>query len=278
MDKSDDLFKDFVKKYSQIKIIAEREGNNAKRTIAKLLLNSLYGRFGLKYEPYTIDFVKSDLADEISINHEVLDRVYIANNIECIKYIKAPSDILKELNRDEYNKLKNKTNLDGENVVRNITISALITSYASIFMNPFLNLSDNPCYYTDTDSLFLKYKLDDKYVGNGLGQFSFKGIASRAYFISPKTYCLIMEDGTVIIKCKGLDNKLLNENHFKEFLAGNSVSFDSQKIFTNLKRGTGGIKSMMFTINPEINNRKTIYRDKINFDTEPHHVIDGIIQ
>jgi DNA polymerase type B, organellar and viral len=277
MDKSKELFTQFVENYSKIKINAERDGNNAKRTTAKLILNSLYGRFGLKYEPYTIDFVQSSKADEISIMHEVFDRLYMANNIEFIKYTKAPSEILKDINREEYNKLKNKTDLDGEHVVRNITISAMISSYAAIFMNHFLNLSDNPSYYTDTDSLFMKLPLEDKYVGKELGKFSFKGIAKRAYFISPKTYCLIMVDDTVIIKCKGLDNKLLNENHFKEFLSGNSVSVDTKKIFTNIKRGTGGIKSMMLTINPDINNRKSIQREELNFDTEPFHVIDGML-
>jgi len=278
MDKSNELFREFVEKYSKIKIKAEKEGNNAKRTTAKLLLNSLYGRFGLKYEPYTIDFVDSSEADQISINHEVFDRLSIDNNIEFIKYTTAPSEILKELNREEYNKLKNKTDLDGEHVVRALTISAMITSYGSIMMNPFLNIPDNPCYYTDTDSLFLKYPLEEKYVGTDLGKFSYKGKAKRAYFISPKTYCLIMEDDTIIIKCKGLDNNLLNENHFKELLSGNNVNIDTSKIFTNLKKGTGGIKSMKLTIKPEINNRKTIKGEDLNFDSVPYHVIDGVVQ
>jgi hypothetical protein len=34
-----------------------------------------------------------------------------------------------------------------------------------------------------------------------------------------------MVDETVIIKCKGLNNSLLNENHFKELLAGKNVLF-----------------------------------------------------
>jgi DNA polymerase type B, organellar and viral len=278
MDKSNELFTKFVENYSKIKINAEREGNNAKRTTAKLILNSLYGRFGLKYEPYTIDFVESNKADEISINHEVFDRLYIGNNIEFIKYTRAPSEILKEMDREEYNKIKNKTDFDGQHVVRDITISAMISSYASILMNPFLNMVDNPTYYTDTDSLFTKFPLEEKYVGTELGKFSFKGIAKRAYFISPKTYCLIMEDDTVIIKCKGLENKLLNENHFKELLGGNSVNIDTSKIFTNIKRGSGGIKSMKLTIKPELNNRKTIKVDEQNVDTIPYHVIDGEIQ
>ena len=278
MDKSKELFSKYVEKYSKIKIKAEKEGNNAKRCTAKLMLNSLYGRLGLKYDPYRIDFVSPSDADLISINHEVIDRLSIDNYIDLIKYTTAPSEFLKEINREEYNKLKSKTDLNGEHAVRALTIPAMITSHGSIFMNPFLNLPDNPCYYTDTDSLFMKYPLEDKFVGTELGKFSFKGIAKRAYFISPKTYCLIMEDDTVILKCKGLDNKLLNENHFKDLLSGNNVTFDTRKIFTNIKKGTGGIKSMNFTIKPEINNRKSINNEQLNFDTEPYHVIDGEVQ
>lgn len=278
MDKSNELFSEYVEKYSQIKIKAEKERNIAKRITAKLLLNSLYGRFGLKYEPYTIDFVDSNKADQISINHEVFDRLSIDNNIEFIKYTTAPSDILKELNREEYNKLKAKTDLDSQYVVRALTISAMITSYGSILMNPFLNISDNPCYYTDTDSLFIKYPLEDKYVGKELGKFSFKGKAKRAYFISPKTYCLIMDDDTIIIKCKGLNNSLLNENHFKELLSGNNVNIDTNKIFTSLKKGSGGIKSMKLTIKPEINNRKNIKAEGLYLDSEPYHIIDGVVK
>jgi len=276
MNKSNELFREFVDKYTQMKIQAEKEGNNALRTIIKFILNSLYGRFGLKYEPYKIEFVDSDKANQISINHEVFDRVYINDDIEYIKYTTHPSDILKELNRDEYNKLKAKTDLDGKYVVRDLNISAMITSHAAILMNPFLNDAKNPCYYTDTDSTFNKYPLDPELVGNELGKFSFKGIAKRAYFISPKTYCLVMEDDTVIIKCKGLKNNLLNENHFKELLSGKTVSIETEKIFTTLKTGRGGIKSMNLTIKPEISNRKTI--EGLDFDTEPFHVIDGIVQ
>jgi len=108
--------------------------------------------------------------------------------------------------------LKAKTDFDGKYVVRSLTLSARITSNAAIAINPFLNMRDNPCYYTDTDSLFLKYPLDKKkYEGNQLGQLSYKVIAKRAYFIYLKTYCLVMEDDKVIIKSKGLNNKFMNK-------------------------------------------------------------------
>jgi hypothetical protein len=279
MDKSKELFKEFVEKYTQMKIKAEKEGNNVLRTIIKLILNSLYGRFGLKYDPYKIDFVDSTKANQISINHDVFERldIDIDKNIEFIKYSTQPSNLLKELNRDEYNKLKIKTDLDANYVVRALTIAAMIPSYGSILMNPFLNNPDNPCYYTDTDSTYYKYPLEDKYVGNELGKFSFKGKAKRAYFISPKTYCLIMEDDTVIIKCKGLKNNLLNEDHFKELLLGHNVTIDTSKIFTKLKTGSGGLKSMKLTIKPEIINRKSIISEGTKLDSIPYHVIDGSV-
>jgi hypothetical protein len=53
--------------------------------------------------------------------------------------------------------------------------SALIT--AQIEMNPFLNMENNPCYYTDIDSLFLT--LDASHIGKQLGKLDFKGIIKR---------------------------------------------------------------------------------------------------
>ena len=37
-------------------------------------------------------------------------------------------------------------------------------------MNKFINLPNNDCYYTVTDSLVLLYPLDSKYVREGLEQ------------------------------------------------------------------------------------------------------------
>jgi hypothetical protein len=280
MDKSSTIFTEYVNKYSNIKIQAQLDGNNARRTTAKLMLNSLYGRFGLKYEPSIIKYVHSSDIKQYFIDHEVIENFVIDEEygIEYIKYTKAPSEVLKNVDRERYNLLKSKTNLDGEYVVRSLPISAMITSYGSIEMNPFLNLADNPCYYTDTDSLFLKNPLAEKNVGNSLGELSFKGIAKRAYFISPKTYCLVMDNDKVIVKCKGLKTDLLNEDHFKSLLAGNEISIDTSKIFVSVKKGSGGIKNMKMIIKPEINNRITIKDEKGNLETKTYHVIDGEIQ
>jgi hypothetical protein len=44
---STNLFKDYIDKWSKVKIEADATGNIGLRTLAKLLLNSLYGKFGL---------------------------------------------------------------------------------------------------------------------------------------------------------------------------------------------------------------------------------------
>lgn len=41
------MFKSYIDKWTEIKIKADLEGNNGMRTLAKLMLNALYGRFGL---------------------------------------------------------------------------------------------------------------------------------------------------------------------------------------------------------------------------------------
>ena len=277
---SNEVFSKYIDNFSEIKIKAEKDNNNARRTVAKLMLNSLYGRFGLKYEPYTIDFVSAKEAAKIAIEHEILENIIIDedNDIEFIKYTTAPSQLLKEIDKEKYFKLTQSTNIDGDFVVRSLPISAMTTSYGAIVMNSFLNIADNPCYYTDTDSLFLEKPLDDKYVGKELGKLSFKGKIKRAYFISPKTYCLVMDDDKVIIKSKGIKNSLLNEDNFKELLLGKSVNIETSKIYTTLKKINAGIKHMNVTIKPENINRLPIYNNGIIENTIPYHVEDGLLQ
>jgi hypothetical protein len=56
--------------------------------------------------------------------------------------------------------------------------------------------------------------------GNEIGQFKYLGLVKRAYFISPKLYCLVMDDGRTIIKSKGIPSKYLTEEDFIDMLHG----------------------------------------------------------
>ena len=64
------LFTDYIDKWIEIKITSEKEGNSSMRTLAKLMLNSLYGKFGTnprvqsKFPYLEEDIVKYHLHEE----------------------------------------------------------------------------------------------------------------------------------------------------------------------------------------------------------------------
>jgi hypothetical protein len=55
-------------------------------------------------------------------------------------------------------------------------------------MYDFKNIPGNPCYYSDTDSIFLKEKLNEEFIGSEMGQFKLEYEIDRSYFIAPKVY------------------------------------------------------------------------------------------
>lgn len=50
-------------------------------------------------------------------------------------------------------------------------------------------------YYTDTDSFYIDGPLPAGMVGTELGKFKLEYVISKAIFLAPKVYGLILEDG-----------------------------------------------------------------------------------
>jgi DNA polymerase elongation subunit (family B) len=168
--------------------------------ICKLLLNSLYGRFGM---------------DDLFINTKIIpkgDYLEFENKFkesiqDCIdlgeSYLLQLTDPQIEL----------KTNLDNGRETHNvnIAIASAVTAYARIHMSQF---KINPgfglprLYYTDTDSAYFDGPLPDSFISSTeLGKLNLEGIYDRAVFLAPKVYALKNQDGAggaEIIKIKGL--------------------------------------------------------------------------
>lgn len=121
-------------------------------------------------------------------------------------------------------------------------IGAFILSYSKIILNNLF--SDVEPYYTDTDSIYIHVKHQDKLEwGNELGQFSndVNGKIICAYFIAKKLkFVEILKPNNEIEYCytgKGCDTKTMTKNNFKKMLKGLEVENITTLNFKRRVRG-----------------------------------------
>jgi DNA polymerase elongation subunit (family B) len=183
--------------------------SNPLNLIAKLLLNSLYGRFGM------ID----SFPNIKIINRNEMDQFIDDFGDDGMKFIELGNKILViyRSNQKDINTL-----LDGHKESHNVSIgiASAITSYARIHMSQFKNNPDYNLYYTDTDSIYIDKPLNDSLVNNKiLGKMKLEHILDKAILLTPKVYCLETIDGKVIYKVKGLSHNIeLTMSDFESLL------------------------------------------------------------
>ena len=212
------IFKAYVKDLYNLRLTSE---SKAMKDIAKLLLNSLYGRFGMKPFVESTKFLKEDELEVYKKNYEIRNINYIGNNFYSISGIK------RSLNeKDLY-----KNSIDTETAIQ---IASAITAYSRIFMYDFKNIKDNECYYTDTDSIFVKNKLNDKYIGNNLGNFKLEYEIEEAIFIAPKVYYVKKLNGEEKVVLKSLKKTEYNiqdiKKVFKNIINSKQTHFKTDRI------------------------------------------------
>lgn len=209
----------------------ENINNNTNNLMYKLLMNSLYGRFGIRntitktnikdkskewlYNVlYSIEnpFIDNNLIT-YSYNQEYI--LYLKENINNMNYTKDNKEIiLNEINKIliEFDKTNNA-----------IQISSAISAYARIYI---INIIYNHIkeggniYYYDTDSIHTDKPLNNNLISqNELGKFKLEKIIKEGYYLSPKIYAILDNNNNTTIKFKGLNLeniKDINFNWFKE--------------------------------------------------------------
>ena len=114
-------------------------------TIAKFLMNSLYGRFG-RAPPKNDNLSKISILTEKEYNK--FEKKHIDNLVDVID---LDGHYLLEIDNNTLNNELN-SGLNTSNV--NVAISAAITAYARIHMTQFKNLKGIKLFYSDTDSVY----------------------------------------------------------------------------------------------------------------------------
>jgi DNA polymerase elongation subunit (family B) len=177
--------------------------------ITKLLLNSLYGRFGMEdsFADFLILDNKSYTKFEKDPKNNLLNVVPLGDKF-LIKHRPLDKDI--------------NTFLDNATETHNVSIgiAAAITAYARIHMSQFKNNPNFILYYSDTDSIYIDRPLPDEFISSTiLGKMKLEYICNKAIFLAPKVYYLETVDGKVIYKVKGLKHEVeLTLNDFESLL------------------------------------------------------------
>jgi len=172
--------------------------------IAKILLNSLYGRFGM-----------DDNFSEVNIIH----KDYIADFEN-----KFLENIITKTELEDYYLVEIKNNeeiVENENSTHNINvgIASAITAYSRILMTIFKNNPKINLYYTDTDSIYTDSELDESFISETvLGKLKLENTCKKAIFLSPKVYCLETEDNKFIYNTSILINNDVSNNSWKDNL------------------------------------------------------------
>jgi hypothetical protein len=232
--KKGNIFKSYVETLYNLRI--QYLKGHPMNLIAKLLMNSLYGKFAMKNQRTVVNIFNTSNEIENNLYNEMLE-LYGENvnqNIQIDNFIVTVRNSLISL---RYN--------DGEDLYHgidiNIAIASAITGGARMWMsllknNPLFNL-----YYSDTDSGVTDAPLPEALIGNKLGQFKLECTIKRAVFLAPKVYALITSDNKEIIKVKGLSKEMIPNFHIEDLenllVKDSSREFNQSKWFKKVIEG-----------------------------------------
>jgi len=183
--------------------------------LAKILLNSLYGRFGMDDNFTEVNIIHKGYYSDFE--NKFFDNIIDTQDLGDYKLI-------------TFNSIDSLDDSGTHNV--SIGIAAAITAYARIDMSQFKNNPDFILYYSDTDSVYTNKQLPDNLVDSRtLGKLKLENICKRAIFLSPKVYCLETIDGKFIYKVKGLSHETeLSVQDFKKLLYKDTFIEKTHKI------------------------------------------------
>ena len=200
------IFKDYVETLYNLR--QQYTKDNPMNLIAKMLMNSLYGKFGMKSENNKVEiFDTNDTEDMDRLNtildcdgESIQDQIEIGRHLLIVR--KKISACKYDAKEDVYHGLD-----------VNVAVAAAITAGGRMYMNQFMyttystgdaDIDNYPIWYTDTDSIITSIPLLAQFVGSELGKFKLEHVITKAIFIAPKVYGLVTKENKTIIKVKGL--------------------------------------------------------------------------
>lgn len=267
---------------SYIDSVFEHKSNNKNpvlKSICKLLLNSLLGRFGLDIEKFVTKIVDENIYTEILATRKISGDHPITNKHRMVTFNPEISKELCDSFDIDIVKATNKSKLIMDNSSQglkhvSVAISAAVTAYDRIHINKLkkdiLSQKGN-IYYSDTDSIVTDIELSKDLVDEkAIGKLKLEHKVHRGYFISGKTYCLRLDNGKVIIKSKGMISSELSEDDFINLLNGNTIDRLKTMSYKNFYKGSVIIDEVPVDLcGDSYEKRQKLYNCDLWTDTKP---------
>ena len=224
------MFTDYVTDFYEMKKTAT---DPSVRLIMKLLLNGLYGKFGVKTRSTETHIMDKKAFDEIIVENDVVSYTELANNNYLVEYTTIKSEsrcITDKLYFASVDRANNKNN----RIKSSVGIASAITAYARIKAHKIKMLDPENLYYSDTDSFVFKNKLDAIYLGPDLGQLKLVHVVTKGIFAAEKCYKLETPT-TTVMKFKGVPKSAIKEEFYESLYHGEAVEVDVFRFFTSIK-------------------------------------------
>lgn len=252
------IFKEYVEKMYALR--QQYSKDNPMNLVAKLLMNSLYGKFGLNPQ--------NDVAQVLDLK-DPKTRSSFFDNADGKFNPEHISDLIKIDERFYVVVHKNVSNFihDEDDLYHgidvNIAIASSITALGRLWMSDWKNREDTTLYYSDTDSIVIDRPLPDAYVGTGLGKYKLEYEISSAVFLAPKVYGFKTLDGEEHIKVKGVKKEHLKDFHLDDMrgllVKDAKVEFTQTKWYKKRLEGTIEIAEVAYQLQATSNKRIPIY-------------------
>lgn len=260
------IFTNYVSSLYALKTESDR--SSPMYTVAKLLLNSLYGRFGMAPVVENHMIIDDEDLDKFSLKFDITDVKDFENGKNLISYFEKESTKFIDSDARE----------DRLNI--NVAIASAITAYARTYMYDFKTLAGYKLFYSDTDSIDLDKALPDTFLSEKkLGLFKIEKHFKRVVYLGPKIYGGIIEGDKEVVKVKGLKETLPFTQLESLVKKGSSLKVKQDKWYSDIEKGNILIKEELYSLVSTANKRKMIYDKSDNLTaTKPLTLKDKVIQ
>jgi hypothetical protein len=248
------IFKEFVEFLYNMK--ANSESGTPDYIIAKLLMNSLYGRLGMN----------QDMENHIVISNKDFSKIF-GDREDSI------TNVIQLKNGQELVSFFDPILSDNEKTVNiSVPVSSAITAYARIQMNTLkmrLIKLGIKLYYSDTDNVDVDQFLDPQLIGKELGKLKLEHIFEEATYLAPKVYGGLVKDKDGQIydytKIKGLKNPISYGELSSLLTKNNKLKIHHKKWYRDISKAEITIKDDIYTLITTDNKRKILYDENNKF-------------